>query len=100
MTVLQSGLYTVSDVSEPSELPDMSDVLLTSTDFIVEDVEESGPKSNEMSRRLNAFSGLFGAFVRKSGFTRSIGFCADFDRGDGILIDFKTFWVFLPVISK
>ena len=72
-------MYTVSDVSEPSDFPDMLDVLVTSTDFIVEDVEESGPKSNEISRRVTAFSGLFGVFVRKFGFTRLIGFSTDFD---------------------
>ena len=89
----------ISDVSVSSELPDMSDLFLMSSDFNVDDVEESGPGSNEISPCFIAFLGLVNFSVRKSGFSRSLGFSIDFDRVYGILLVFETCRVFLPIFG-
>lgn len=97
--VSSGNLKIISDVPVSSELPDMPDLFLMSSDFDVDDVEESGPRSNEISPRFIAFLGLVSFSVRKSGFSRSLGFSIDFDRSYGILLVFETCRVFLPIFE-
>ena len=72
---------------------------VTTFDSIVDDVEESCPKSNDIFSRVHAFLGLDDILVRKSGFSWFKVFLTDFDRKDGIFTVFETLRVFLPTFS-
>ena len=74
-----------------SVLSELPDILVTSSDSIVEDVEESNLLGDETYFCPVPPSELFIVLVEKVGFSRFFLFFMDFDRADGVGMFFETF---------
>ena len=74
-----------------SVLSELPDILVTLSDSIVEDVEESNLLGDETYFCPVSSSELFIVLVEKVGFSRFFLFFIDFDRADGVGIFFETF---------